>query len=75
MLTVTRERFIAFLYFFFYLKLKPITMLNDNTVTCQYCKHIIDLDQTDVCDHCNISIFLTPIDVLTIFYNYSPLPT
>lgn len=32
-------------------------MEESNTITCQWCKQQIDLDQTDWCDTCDKSIF------------------
>lgn len=32
-------------------------MVGDNTIKCEYCNQIIDLDNTDWCDYCDRSIF------------------
>ena len=32
-------------------------MEGSNNITCQYCKQVIDLDNTDWCDYCDRSIF------------------
>jgi hypothetical protein len=32
-------------------------MKQSNTISCQYCNQVIDLDNTDWCDTCNRSIF------------------
>ena len=32
-------------------------MVGDNTIACEFCRQIIDLDLTDWCDYCDRSIF------------------
>lgn len=39
---------------------------NNNIHKCEWCKHPVNYDKTDVCNHCHISIFSDkPIDIFT----------